>query len=60
MKLRELEELKKLRIAKLKQLDNKIDNISKIANVELKEKEFNKLREFLNKKEFNESELNNL
>jgi len=38
IKLKELEELKKLRIAKLKQLDSKIDNISKIANVSLKEK----------------------
>lgn len=38
IKLKELEQLKKLRIAKLKQLDTKIDNISKIANVSLKEK----------------------
>lgn len=60
MKMKELEELKKLRIAKLKQLDSKIDNISKIANVNLKEKEINKMREFLNKKEFNENELNKL
>lgn len=59
-KFKELEELKKLRVAKLKSLAGKIDNISKIANIDLKEKEMIKMRDFLNKKEFDEKELEQL
>mmetsp|Transcript_57844 Transcript_57844/g.125779 ORF Transcript_57844/g.125779 Transcript_57844/m.125779 type:complete len:123 (+) Transcript_57844:773-1141(+) len=59
-KLKELETLKKLRMAKLKKLDRNIDVLSKMANKEKSEKWTQKLKEVLNRKDYDEKELDTL